>query len=452
LTVDVLGRLFKGLSANAFSQLVTVVVQLVGVPVLLHAWGPQVYGEWLVLVALPVYLSMTDLGFAQSAANDMTARVGRGDRTGALSVFQSLVRLVFAISIVGLAIVSFVLLNLRFLPYFRFEAIDAVSVRWILWVLSAQVFAGLVDSVTHAGFRAGGEYALHVGIAAGTRLLQFASIWIVALMGGTPVAAATAFFAVRVVATATAGFVLTRRHRWLTFGTEHANSDELKRLVSPAMANLAFPFAQAVTIQGMVLVVGSILGPIAVVIFSTLRTLTRVPLQLVYAASHAAEPEIAAAFGGGDRVLMRSLFLQTLRAGLWLAAVAAVVVSVAGSRILEWWTHGNVQMHWLLFAALLGSAVSSVLWYGALIVLRAANLHLRAASAYVVASLLSLACAGVLLAWRHDVAGAGLALLCMDAVMTVYTLRAAAQLLDIEPGDSLAQAADPSKLFLLARR
>jgi hypothetical protein len=122
------------------------------------------------------------------------------------------------------------------------------------------------------------------------------------------------------------------------------------------------------------------------------------------------------------------------------------------TRILEWWTHGNVQMHWLLFAALLGSAVSSVLWYGALIVLRAANLHLRAASAYVVASLLSLACAGVLLAWRHDVAGAGLALLCMDAVMTVYTLRAAAQLLDIEPGDSLAQAADPSKLFLLARR
>lgn len=83
-------RIVYGRGANAFGQLVTIIVQLVGVPILLHAWGVQLYGEWLILFAIPAYLSMTDLGFTQCAANDMTARVARGDRAGALAVFQSL--------------------------------------------------------------------------------------------------------------------------------------------------------------------------------------------------------------------------------------------------------------------------------------------------------------------------------------------------------------------------
>jgi O-antigen/teichoic acid export membrane protein len=452
LNVDVVGRLSKGLGANAFSQFVTVLVQLVGVPILLYAWGPRVYGEWLVLVALPIYLSMTDLGFSQSAANDMTARSARGDRDGSLVVFQSLTAFVLVITALGLAIITLTLSQVERLPFLTFEAIDPVSVRWILWLVSAQVLTGLLDSVTHAGFRASGEYALHFGLAAMIRLCQFAAIWLVALAGGSPAAAATGFFVVRLVGITVVAWLLVHRHRWLSFGIRLAERDELRNLLKPAAANLAVPFAQAVTIQGMVVVVGLVLGPLAVVVFSTLRTLTRVPLQLVYSASHAAEPELASAFGAGDRALMRSLFLQMLRASVWLAALAAVAIGVSGGRILTWWTHGDVQMHTALFVGLLGSAVASVLWYGALVVLRAANLHLHAAAAYVAGSLLAVASAGLMMQWTHDVAGAGVALLCMDGIMTIYTLRAAAKLLDIKPLASLAEAAQVHKLFAVARR
>lgn len=71
-------RILHGIGANGYGLLVTVVVQLAGVPILLHAWGAQLYGEWLILAAIPTYLSMTDLGFSQSAGNDMTAHVARG--------------------------------------------------------------------------------------------------------------------------------------------------------------------------------------------------------------------------------------------------------------------------------------------------------------------------------------------------------------------------------------
>jgi hypothetical protein len=61
MDAQVTRRLLRGLGANAYGQFVTVIVQLVGVPILLHAWGAQLYGEWLILFAIPAYLAMTDL-------------------------------------------------------------------------------------------------------------------------------------------------------------------------------------------------------------------------------------------------------------------------------------------------------------------------------------------------------------------------------------------------------
>src|SRR5690606_31885941 len=191
---------------------------------------------------------------------------------------------------------------------------------------------------THAGFRAAGEYALHRSLHATARLLQFFGVWAAAIAGGGPVVAAAIFLGVRAIATAAFALLLTRRHCWLRIGLAHARHAELWRLFRPALANMAIPLAQALNIQGMVLIVGAILGPIAVVVFSTLRTLSRLALQLVLTVAHAAEPELAAAFGAGDGALMRSLFVHALRGGLWLALLAAVSLALFGSSILEVWT------------------------------------------------------------------------------------------------------------------
>lgn len=449
MDAQVIRRVVQGLGANTYGQVVTVIIQLVGVPILLHAWGTQLYGEWLILFAIPAYLSMADLGFSQSAGNDMTARVACGDRLGAVSIFQSLVALVYTVSVLGL-IVSVLLIG--FLPlqdWLHFKAMDATTAQLVLGLLVAGVFVRLPNGVTHAGFRCTGEYALHVGLGSTTRLLQFSGVWIAALVGGGPVAAAAAFFGIQALATPALAMLMVYRHGWLRFGLKHARMRELRRLFKPALANIAVPFAQALNIQGMVLVVGTMLGPLAVVVFSTLRTLTRLSLQLVVAVSCAAEPELAAAYATGDRLLMQTLFVHVLRAGLWLALSAAVLLGLFGSLILDVWTHGKVSMDYELFAWLIASAIASVLWYSSLILLRAANLHLRVASLYVLASATSIGIATLLVAWTGNVASVGFALLIADIAMIFYTLNSTSQL-GINSTASLVQAANPRPLLGLA--
>jgi hypothetical protein len=55
-------RISLGLGANLFGQVVTVAIQLLSLPVFLHFWSLSRYGEWLMLSAIPAYLSAVDVG------------------------------------------------------------------------------------------------------------------------------------------------------------------------------------------------------------------------------------------------------------------------------------------------------------------------------------------------------------------------------------------------------
>jgi len=446
---NVIRRLLHGWSANLYGQAVVAVIQLAGVPILLHFWRAQLYGEWLIIFALPFYLSMTDLGFSQSAANDMTARVAREDSTGALTVFHSLCALVFPLAAVGVLLTGVAAFLLPLGRWFHFSILATADVRWILWLLAAEALVKLTEGISHAGFRATGDYALHVTIYYSTLLLQNASVWVVALAGFGPLAAAVSFFSIRAVVTPSVAILLTRRHPWLRFGFTHAARSHLRSLIHPALANVGVPLAQALNIQGMVLLVGSVIGPVAVVTFSTLRTLTRFTFQLVSTVSQAAEPELAAAFGLGNRQLLRTLYEHGIRAAFWLALCMATFFAFTGSWVLQFWTRGRVTMDHSLFYWLLASSVASVLWYGSLIVLKAANRHLRAALVYAGAAGGALLLAATLLGQSHNLASVGMSLLFMDVVLVTYTVRAASNLCDSSPGGNFFAALNPVPLIKL---
>ena len=88
-STGLVSRMRRGAGAQAFNQAVQIFVRLAEVPLLLGFWGLQLYGEWLMVATIPVYLAIADGGFASAAGREMTMRTGRGDRSGALSVFHS---------------------------------------------------------------------------------------------------------------------------------------------------------------------------------------------------------------------------------------------------------------------------------------------------------------------------------------------------------------------------
>jgi O-antigen/teichoic acid export membrane protein len=415
-------RLTRGAQAQAFGHLVRVIIQVAGVPILISSWGLGLYGEWLILAAIPTYLTLSDLGMFAAATNDMIMKVERDDRQGALSVFRSVSN---AISLV-FGLVAILLFALTWIApvqsWLNLSILSESSASLILLVLGLNVLVMNYAGVLYGGFACEGRYGEGAFWLASVTLIEFLGLASVALLGGDPLAGAIGMFSARSVATTAMYLQLRRRVPWLSLGRSPGAVRELKRLVSPAVATGAFPAGFALNVQGMVILVGVVMGPVSAAIFSTFRTMSRVVIQLLASIFSVISPEISKAYAAKDYDLLRKLHRYGCQASVWLSAPIVLVLAIFGNRIVEIWTSGQVHSQSVLLYLFLAVTVIDSLWFTSLAVMFATNRHQRLALCYFLASVVALPCAYLLMeAWGLD--GAAVSLLMIEVFMLFVVLR-----------------------------
>jgi len=414
-------RFLRGFGATAIGPLVTILAQIVSVPVLLRSWGPGLYGEWLILSAIPTYIAFSDVGFGNVAGNDMTMRVASGDRDGALVTFQSTWVLT---SITSLLVVFCFMSGAWMMPLTRWLNLSLTTLedaRVILTMLCAYALLSLQADLTTAGFRCEGDYALGMLIKNMLRLVETLAVTVFVAFHARPVQAAAAFLIMRAIGTPIMARIMIWNSAWLRYGVRFATRERTKSLLIPAFAYMAFPVGSALSIQGMVLVIAAVMGPIAVATFSTMRTLTRFGFQLMEAVKNSVWPELSAAYGVQNWALARRLHRAACQASLWSSLGTVIFLYFTGSRIVAVWTHGRIVMdvtafHWLLLVI-----VANSFWYTSSVVTVASNTHERVAAVYLAGTVASLLIA-LLLMPTFGISGAAMALLTIDVIVGWYVL------------------------------
>ena len=418
-------RVSRGLGSQAYAQAAYTAIRLSEVPLLLHFWGARGYGEWLMLSAIPAYLALADGGFAGSASRDMSMRSAGGDRAGASAVFQSTAILLLLLTVGAVAVAVPIALFAPFHDWLGFQTIDPRELEAVLVLLVLHTLVGFHSGLLNGGFWCSGRYPLGMFWGTTTQVLEFAMAACAVVLGGGPVQAAAALLAGRVCGTLATRRALIRVTPWLRYGIRDASLSEIRRLAVPSLASLAFPLGNALNIQIMRLVVGVVLGPMAVAVFVPLRTLTNLVSQPRSVVNRLIEPELGMAFGSGDRVLFSRLFLRGCQAAVWLCAVAAIVLLAIAPWFWPAWTGGDVVLPWPLFLFLTAASVVNSVWYTALMVPYATNRHGRFALAYMLVYGLGAIVLAYVGSATAGLSGAGAALLIAELLMAAYVLPAA---------------------------
>jgi len=414
-------RLVKGFAAQGFAQAISLIIQVVSVPLFVHYWGKFLYGEWLLISTVPAYFALSDLGFANAAGNEMTMRVGRGDRAGALVVFQSAWVLVTGLSA---ALTMLLLAAVQLLPighWLKLATLTHAEVTLVATLLILHFFFDLQASLLGISYRFDGHFAAGTMIRNTLRLMEFLAGAAVICLGGHMVALALVTIVVRMVGNLLTVLDIRRRSPWLVIGWRHADLVTLKWMLSPALTSMGFPLGTAFSLQGMVLVVGTLLGPVAVVVFSTSRTLSRFVWQLLTIITNTVWVELSTAFGAGDIALARRLHRRTCQAAIWISVPLCLALLASGGVIFRLWTHGKVPFDPILFGLLLLVVVCNSFWSASYITLMSVNRHQQLAFVYTFATGLSLVI-GVVLTRLIGLHGAALALLVIDAFMSGYVI------------------------------
>ncbi|WP_157083333.1 lipopolysaccharide biosynthesis protein [Bradyrhizobium manausense] len=379
-------RLASTFGAQIYNQCVTVGVQLALVPVLLHHWGAEHYGVWLLLSAIPTYLTFADFGFTMAAKNVMTIKVARGERSGALITYQSIFMLLNVIVAVILVILLLGLPIIGISSVFALGSVGEKSAKIVVFLLAGNVLLTQYLLLLASGLRCIGRPTEEVLWGASSRLMEGIVTALAAMLGGDIVAAALAIVANRILFDVATWLRLRALANWLTLGLRHASLEETRAMFQPSLSFMLVSIGQALSIQGPVLILGVVGTPMQVVVYSTARTLARLGTSIVNMINFAFTPEYSRLFGlanlQGFARLARLHLWATI--GLSMSYIAALILT--GRWIIELWTATRITVDQTFFLVLLLTIAAEMIWSAELMPLASINRHIGAARVFCLLS------------------------------------------------------------------
>jgi O-antigen/teichoic acid export membrane protein len=399
------------------------ITQLIQVPVFFHFWATTVYGDWLIVTAIPTQLSFSTIGFGNVAYNEMTMMEAGGDREGALRVFQSCWWLISIVcGTIGLLLVPV----LYFVPVASLLPIHAISqsdAKWIIFYLGISVLLGQLEQLMGAAYTCVARYPYGSFVKSMISLAAFMATMIPVILGYGPRTAALIFALANITGTITFGFFVRHDLPWIEFGWKHARVSEIRRLAAPAFAFMGFPIGNALNLQGTLIAVGYALGPVDVAIFASARTVSRVALQMVQMVNNTVWPELSLAYGAKNIELLRSLHRRACQTALILGMLIVVCMMTLGPWFLTHWTGGHVPPSRGLLAILLFVVVIYSLWSTSSTLATAINQHQRLAAWYTAGTAVTVIFT-YFMARRYGLYGAAASLVLSEVIMNIYVLPA----------------------------
>jgi O-antigen/teichoic acid export membrane protein len=383
----------------------------------------------------------------------MTMLAAAQDFDQALVVFQSVWVLTTVItSLLGILLIATVWL-LPLGAWLNMHAISGPDARLIVLLLGLAVLLGMQETLFQAAFRCVGKYPLGTMAKSLVVLAAFLSTMVGVALHLTPVPVTVLYVAVNALGVVALWFLLRREVPWIRFGIRHAQWAVIRRLTGPALSYMSFPLVNALNFQGILVVIGYVLGPIAVVTFNTARTISRSAAQGMNLINNSIWPEMSAAFGVGAMDIARMLHRRACQISLYLCLSITLGVAILGDWIWKIWTVGKVPTDPVLLNLMLLQMVVSAFWFTSSVVPLATNQHQRMARAVLASTCLALVLAWLLMRVSSlGLRGAVLALLAGDLFTAVYVLRESLSLLGDDFGDFARSMLDLSLLNRLWRR
>jgi O-antigen/teichoic acid export membrane protein len=331
-------RLLDNLKAGIIQRVITALFPIASLPALVNTWGLDLYGEWLLISALPTYLMLApDLGAANAALNRIGFAAGSGDFSQANKTFQSsyLLLLVCSLGFCLLGLLAATLVPVKKL--LNLSLMDRSEITLILIFLLLSISVQQIHFITSAYYRASARNA-RFGLWLSMRsLAQVALLGIVLIFSLSPVTYAACGLAIFLIFLVLVTIDGARLRSGLQLGYTHASTAEMRSLVKPGLGFAAYPLLHSLQNQGILIIVGGILGPAAAASFGAMRTLANTSRSLFGLFVASINVEAARAIGEKKAVELKSILGKMHMISFAMFLMGAIVTFSIAEPIYRKW-------------------------------------------------------------------------------------------------------------------
>src|SRR5258706_695343 len=341
---SMLRRLFAGFGLSAGIVVVTMVAQVVSVPVLLTHWGAITYGEWLVLTNLASSLSIMNLGVQSYVCNLLISSYVKGEIENWTRLLHSALLLYILFTGVAVLVVFIFALSPGLLVWMKVEQIPALDGHIILVIFGSMATYAISGGLLLSLFQVTKQMPRQLMYGLMERTIIMYSPMIVAFLGGQPVAAAIAM-----VISMCCLIVVELRDVWIhspfPIGLSQADWSLSLSFIRPGLTFFSVSLAGLMVSTGITLLIANQAGGKFVAIFSTTLLLGNLVRTLINQGMNVLWPEITGmAALKDDTGRLSRWYLLLLKLVSAFVLICMLGICALGGDILMIWTRGRIEV------------------------------------------------------------------------------------------------------------
>jgi hypothetical protein len=345
-------QFFVGIFAAGISLLTTILLQIVSVPLFLKIGGPELLGQWILLVSFFSVISLVDLGYFESISAAMTFHALSSNHNRA----QSLLDAGFAM------IVSLIGIGFFVSTIYIYAAEQPLSYKIKLCFASLTFVFTLSQRLSLACFRSQNNFGMGLFLNYTVSIIYPIGVLLTAWVSHSIESILVAVGLIQLMSTF---FIYKVTERQTGLRVNWFGFDKIKTLAElkhTAIGNVAMPAAIAIWNSGFIFFIAQTLGPSAAVVFNTTRVLFRIPVQLhsIINASLSikiGQMEIAKNFNGASKLLYLGFFIAIL------LFASGFLILFYGSEIYSLWTKSQLPLDKKLGLCFIFDSGAAILWF-----------------------------------------------------------------------------------------
>jgi len=340
-------RVLRTLSAHGYGQAISIASTLIIPAAIIAKWGALDFGYWVSLSALAQFFLMSDLGAATALANQLCLKSTRSD-VDAWTLIQAVN--LYVIKKIGVSIGIIIPTSLLIGFYNSHAQLDAHAFQLavIFFCLALSITIQPVITVYCAVWRFEGKNEVGIFIANTVRLLESCIVVVTATLNGTLYAAAIYALIFKIVALSIMAYIM-RQHA-LKHDINHTavpdknTLSELNLIVKAGHGFSLISLSQQLTLQGPVLLISTLAGPVAAAVFAACRTLSRVPNQPLNVLLASIGPELTDLISNQKLAELRNITKKIAVIIMMMSTTISTVAILNIATVEEIWLSGKLAL------------------------------------------------------------------------------------------------------------
>ena len=439
------GIISNGL-ANVVQKIVRIADQLILVPFFLTHWGAAMYGEWLTLTIIPSVLAFSDLGFGSAVSNSFVLAYAAGDKQKAADLRKSGFWIISFSVLLGFmltAIAMIVCTKMHLLDKSQINAQDAMLA--VIFMMVARLLT-FYTQLVEGFYRGARKAALGSLLGSGNYLINIVVGFIVLLLGYGVAAFAFSQLVIAIVYIVCYSIWGCKLIDLKGYQGRILKSDIID-ITKKGMGYLMTPIWQSVYFQGTTFVVRIALGPEAVAIFNTVRTVCRSVNQLFSIINASIFPDLQYEYGQGHIQTVHKYFRVAVLLSMFIGFIGCIALVLFGLDLYGWWTKSVLTVPHSVWNVFMLGVLLNAIWWTSVVTYRMTNQPYHFAIASTITAFVSVGLT-YLLSTPFGLLGAAIGCTLFELVMALYVLPDSCRLLGMNISGLFTNISDDSKLII----